>query len=139
MSNFVDVGKFHKKFGLPQFSEGKFNPAPHALTPVESNFRIGFMREELEEYIDAVEAGDIPGQADALVDLVYVALGTAHMQSFPWRRLWNEVQWANMQKERAVSAEQSKRGSTLDVIKPPGWEGPNIEGILMGQGWRRRR
>jgi len=46
--------------------------------------------------------------------------------------LWNEVQRANMSKVRASSESQSKRGSSLDVIKPEGWRGPDIQGVLDG-------
>jgi len=36
--------------------------------------------------------------------------------------LWDDVQRANMSKERATDASQSKRGSSFDVIKPAGWK-----------------
>ena len=36
------------------------------------------------------------------------------------------VHRANMLKERAKSAADSKRGSSLDIVKPPGWQPPAI-------------
>jgi predicted HAD superfamily Cof-like phosphohydrolase len=74
--------------------------------------------------------------ADALIDLVYVAMGTAHLLGLPWEALWNEVQIANMRKVRAAAdASDSKRGSAFDVVKPPGWQPPNIKRILENYGW----
>ena len=103
---------------------------PRLLTIDELKFRSKFMREEFNEFMDAAGHEDLAGMADALVDLVYVAMGTAHMMGLPWETLWSEVQRANMQKERAVRVEQSKRGSTLDVIKPDGWTPPDIQGCI---------
>lgn len=47
-----------------------------------------------------------------------------------WVELWADVQRANMSKERAVRASDSKRGSTYDVIKPAGWVPPQTEAII---------
>jgi predicted HAD superfamily Cof-like phosphohydrolase len=66
-------------------------------------------------------------QFDALIDIVYVALGTAYLQGFPWQRGWLEVQIANMAKRRAVDGEGRGTG---DIRKPEGWKAPDIEGVL---------
>ena len=47
-----------------------------------------------------------------------------------WDELWDDVQRANMSKERATKASDSKRGSTFDVIKPAGWVGPRTDEII---------
>jgi predicted HAD superfamily Cof-like phosphohydrolase len=47
-----------------------------------------------------------------------------------WDELWADVQRANMSKERATKATDSKRGSTFDVIKPAGWVGPQTDAII---------
>lgn len=134
---FGDVGNFHKKFGLPfhgEMQEGDdWNQvAPHLLDLSDNEFREKFMQEELDEYKLAVREGDLPKAADALCDLTYVALGTAHLMHVPFLRCWFEVQRANMAKERATSAEddRSKRKHSLDVVKPAGWTPPDIEGAL---------
>lgn len=45
--------------------------------------------------------------------------------------LWNDVQRANMSKERATRDDQSKRGSAaFDIIKPEGWVPPNGAQII---------
>jgi predicted HAD superfamily Cof-like phosphohydrolase len=67
---------------------------------------------------------------DALIDLNYVSLGTAHLLGYPWPGGWKEVQEANMAKRRASSASESGRGSALDVIKPEGWTPPDLGRVL---------
>lgn len=124
LSNFDDVVAFHEKFGL------KYNGPSRILPPALQQFRLNFLVEELEEYSTAVRDNDLCGAADALADLVYVALGTAYMHGFPWQQIWNEVQRANMGKVRAERAEQSTRGTTFDVIKPSGWTPPDHTAAL---------
>jgi predicted HAD superfamily Cof-like phosphohydrolase len=119
-----DVLAFHQKFGVPMPQEPSF------LGPEAFGFRMKFMQEELNEFYDDHTAGDMLKAADALVDLVYVTLGTALMMGLPWPRLWEEVQRANMAKERAKNAGESKRGTALDVIKPPGWTAPDHSAAL---------
>lgn len=120
-----DIAAFHRRFALP-------GPDAPALLPNEelTTFRVGFMKEELQEFEDAHAAGDLAEAADALIDLVYVAMGTAYMMGLPWDELWNDVQRANMTKVRALVASDSKRGTTYDVVKPPGWVPPQGAKIL---------
>lgn len=120
----ADVLAFHQKFGVPMPQEPSF------LGSEAFGFRLNFMQEELNEFYDDHTAGDMLKAADALVDLVYVTIGTALMMGLPWPRLWEEVQRANMAKERATSAGQSKRCTALDVIKPLGWIPPDHSAAL---------
>jgi len=134
VSNFTDVGKFHTKFGL---DNANTRVGPRGELPRELiDFRLRFLKEELEELTIAYATNDQEGIADALVDLVYVALGTAHLHGFPWEMLFYEVHSANMKKERATRAEDSSRGSTHDVIKPFGWTKPDVAGVLKQHGWK---
>lgn len=125
-----DINDFHKKF-VPDLTPD----FPQALSKELSDFRIGFMLEELNEYIEAVETNDLEGQLDALVDLVYVAIGTAWKQGFPFSEAWDEVQRANMSKERSTADpnKQTKRKSKYDIYKPEGWIGPDITRVLNNQ------
>lgn len=125
-TNFSDVGDFHRKFGLPVF-DGYEHDVPADLL----EFRESFLREELDEFSRGVAAGDPVQMFDALLDLVYVAMGTAHVMGFPWQEGWDEVQRSNMEKVRAQpDGSDSKRLSAYDVVKPEGWEGPKLEGVL---------
>ncbi len=76
---------------------------------------------------------DVPSLAkkfDALIDLVYVALGTAYLHGFPFDLGWRRVHEANMKKVRATNAAQSARNSTHDVVKPPGWTAPTLDDLV---------
>lgn len=121
-----DVGAFRSKFGFQTEADGP----PRLLPEIEFEIQFNHMLEELVEIREAHEAGDLAGVADGLVDLVYVALGTAQLMRLPFNELWDEVQRANMAKRRARDASESKRGDPNDVVKPEGWEGPDIEGVL---------
>ena len=85
--------------------------------------------EELAEYTQAITKKDDAGALDALVDIVYIALGTAWLFNLPFEKAWKEVQTANMKKIRAKS-KSKKRGTAFDVIKPKGWKAPNIDQIV---------
>ncbi len=128
MSNFDDVKQFHTKYDLlrPEL--------PGLLSDDVYEFRAKFLEEEVREFRDAHEQRDLATAADSLIDLVYVACGTAVMMGLPWEAIWNAVQRANMQKVRAKNAAESKtgtgRGHAQDVIKPPGWKAPNVGLIL---------
>jgi predicted HAD superfamily Cof-like phosphohydrolase len=136
MSNlFKDVGLFHEKFGLDNVKD---KIQPHSLDHSVYQFRIHFMQEELDEFVDAWANNDLPKMADALVDLVYVALGTAHLMHIPFNDVWDEVQRANMAKVRANGADdpRSTRKHTLDVVKPAGWQPPDVKAVLERFGFK---
>lgn len=66
-----DVKLFHDKFGLvTPDSFVKLDDSLHA-------FRTGFFNEELREYEDAVNEGNLPITLDSLIDLVYIISGAA--------------------------------------------------------------
>lgn len=120
MSNyFEDIKAFHDKFGL------QYDGPPRNLPDDIKAFRWKFLNEELQEYKQGLIDNDIEQQLDALIDLVYVALGTAYLSGMPFDRGWDIVQACNMAKVKAgPNGEGSKRGSPHDVIKPEGWVGP---------------
>lgn len=140
MGMMADIVQFHEKFGL------MYDGPPRILQDELYSFRFKFMHEELDEYDREQEsismmANALPSsirytnkidqclekQLDALVDLVYVVLGTAYLQFGReiFLEAWKRVHKANMAKVRAERAGDSKRGSTFDVIKPEGWTPPS--------------
>jgi predicted HAD superfamily Cof-like phosphohydrolase len=128
MSLYDDVAEFHRKFGLSTRGDG-----PPELPDEDTwDFRLKFLLEEIEEAQDAYHAGDLPKFLDALVDLVYVALGTAHLGHLPFDEAFEEVHKANMKKEKAEGSTdpRSKRAHRLDVVKPEGWRPPDLERVL---------
>lgn len=115
-----DVCEFHKKFEIPIEKYPAF-PSKELL-----EFRMKFLREEVNEFDEAVKEGNIVKAFDALIDAVYVAIGTAVIMNLPFEKGWDIVHSANMTKIRAKNASQSKRGTAFDVIKPSNWIAPDM-------------
>jgi len=131
MSYYDDRREFALKFDLPTDS------GPPTLLP-DSMFlaRYQHLQEELQEMLAAHRAGDLCEFADAVVDLVYVALGVAMFARLPFDALWAEVQAANMRRVRAddPNAPAGHRGDAQDVLKPAGWVPPDILRVLSDAG-----
>ena len=119
-----DIDSFHKKYKFEK-NEKVGIPDDNELV----NFRTSFLMEELAEYTQAITKKDAAGALDALVDIVYIALGTAWLFNLPFERAWEQVQKANMNKIRSKS-KSKKRGTSFDVIKPKGWRPPDIEQVI---------
>jgi predicted HAD superfamily Cof-like phosphohydrolase len=119
-----DVAAFCRRFRLQP------TRTPFRLSPKKMEVRLRHLNEELSELRRGVATGDDVEVIDALVDLVYVALGTAHLCGFPFTQVWDAVHAANMKKVRAARVCDSKRGSTFDVVKPKGWKKPDVAKIL---------
>ena len=120
-----DVDAFFEKFKLAYKGKPRLLPIDH------SQFRVNLLQEELREYVvhsqsRAHPTAALEGMLDSLVDLVYVALGTAHLHGFDFREAWRRVHDANMDKVRASLGRVGPRGDAqFDVIKPEGWEAPS--------------
>lgn len=116
-----DVEAFHLKYGL------EYSGPPRYLSGELREFREKFLQEELDEYMIATKPED---KLDALIDLVYVAIGTAYLHGFKFTQGWQLVHAANMQKvRRHLSTEQvqeSGRTQTFDIVKPAGWRKPDL-------------
>jgi hypothetical protein len=139
LTDFVDdIDQFHHKYGLAY--EGR----PRRLPEDIRQFRIKFLAEELCEYagvgdttreliqsaLIASAPPSIDDQFDALIDLVYVALGTSHLHGFPFAKGWARVQRANMTKVRVLRAGDSARSSVYDVIKDEKFVPPKFHDLL---------
>jgi predicted HAD superfamily Cof-like phosphohydrolase len=120
---FTCVQQFHRKFGL--------EPIGKDLPEDVSDYRLGFLQEELDELAKGYKENDREQVLDALIDLVYVALGTADLHGFDFNAGFARVHAANLRKERASSADASKRSHALDVIKPPGWAAPELRDLVL--------
>jgi len=119
MSQYKDIDDFHKKF---KFQQGKgIKSANYNF----GNWRVDFLMEEIAELTDALDNKDDVEILDALVDICYVAMGTAWLLGLPFEEAWKEVQRSNMEKIR-----QASDRSEFDVVKPEGWTAPDIKGII---------
>ena len=93
---FVDeVQEFNDTFGKPN------NYEPIIGAKKEWQFVYDFILEELEEYKEACEKGNIVGILDALCDITYVSLGNGALLHGLKGKIWKayaEVQASNMSK-----------------------------------------
>ena len=93
---FVDeVERFNKTFNKPN------NYVPTIPNKKEWQFVYDFILEELEEYKEACERGDIVEVLDALCDITYVSLGNGTMLHGLKSKIWpayQEVQASDMSK-----------------------------------------
>lgn len=119
------VEEFHATF--------KLNLASKPTADVPDNviaMRVRLLQEELDEYREAAEAGDIVAIADALTDLAYVLYGTyvTHGLQDIAVDLFNEVHRSNMSKLDAngqpIYREDGK------VIKSELFSAPNLAPIV---------
>jgi NTP pyrophosphatase (non-canonical NTP hydrolase) len=124
-----DVRELRAKFDMP------ISQTPTHLPTEILVERIECMQEELNEFSQGVDKQDLAEMADALIDLVYFAKGTAAMLGLPWEDLWEDVHRANMGKVRGVT----KRGHAVDITKPKDWVPPQTETILYEHGYRHHQ
>jgi predicted HAD superfamily Cof-like phosphohydrolase len=90
-----EVEEFNETFGKPN------NYIPTIGEKKEWMFVYDFIQEELAEYKEACEKGDIVGVLDALCDITYVSLGNGAMLHGLKGHIWKayqEVQASNMSK-----------------------------------------
>ncbi|WP_066759380.1 pyrophosphohydrolase domain-containing protein [Crocinitomix algicola] len=89
------VEKFHDSFGI----ENKYAPTAE-ISEQEGKLRYDLMREENEEYYEAVKNGDLVEIADALGDMLYILCGTIlkHGMQDKMEAVFEEIQRSNMSK-----------------------------------------
>lgn len=133
------VWQFHDKFGLgnPNGPE-PFLSDPQVPEPDVLMARSEAMMEEVLEFMQAARARDLPGMADALIDLIYFACGTLLVLGIGdilADTLFEEVHRANMGKE-AVDGDGRSGNKTKRMTKPSNWRPPQIARILEAPRWR---
>ena len=123
----TDIGEFH---GLSGDLRLLVAAMPAATKAEFLRFRINFMLEELNE----LQSATTPEAAvDAIIDMMYVGLGTLDLFGIDARKAWNAVHYANMAKTPGVNANRPNPFGFPDYIKPDGWVGPdhsNNTGVL---------
>lgn len=113
-----DVARFHYAFDAP------VRTTPTIPSEVERQLRWDLIAEEVSELGEAWQADDLVDIADALADLIYVAVGMALVYGIPLHEVWEEVQRSNMDKRGGGRREDGK------ILKPAGWEPPKIRECL---------
>lgn len=108
---------------------------PTALSRKRGLGRIEHLQEELDEFknalpIDLLSMGDLEEQADAMIDIIYIALGGLCEMGVTPGPVFNEVQRANMDKIQG-SLDKRPGNAGHDAIKPEGWHGPDIARAML--------
>ncbi len=116
------VLEFHETFG---------HPAPEQLTLLDDGrqqLRVDLIQEELDEYKEALAAGDIVAVADALGDLDYVVNGAAIEHGIVLPVITAEIHRSNMTKlgpdGKPIYREDGK------ILKGEGYEPPKLAPLL---------
>ncbi len=119
------VKLFHETYGLGVSEEMKAD-----LGTLKNELRFNLMKEENEEYLEAVQNNDIVEIADALGDMLYILCGTIleHGLQHKIEAVFDEIQRSNMSKlgedGKPIYREDGK------VMKGPNYFKPNFEEIL---------
>ena len=92
MTNFERVKEFMKTFGQEIKEKASF-PEEKIVA-----LRFDLIKEELEEFQEAIKKRDIKEIADALTDILYVTYGAGHAFGINLDKCFQEVQNSNMSK-----------------------------------------
>ena len=118
MTNFQKVKNFMETFGQevkskPSFSSDKINI-----------LRYNLIKEELDEFKQALDNKDLLEVADALTDILYVTYGAGHAFGINLDACFEEVQNSNMSKlgndKKPIYNDQGK------VMKGPNYFKPDL-------------
>lgn len=119
---FEKLWEFHTVYNCARSNTIKF---PDQAT---RDMRINILKEEWEEYLQAEKESDIVEIADALADIIYIAIGTAVSYGIPMDKIFNEVHASNMSKldenGNPIYREDGK------ILKGPNYFKPDIKGII---------
>ena len=119
------VTEFHNAFSLSVENKPKSD-----ISSEITKLRYNLMKEENEEYLEAVKSNDLIEIGDALGDMLYILCGTIISHGFQDKieALFDEIQRSNMSKlgddGKPIYREDGK------VLKGPNYFKPDIEKIL---------
>ena len=122
MTNFNSVKKFMEGFGQEVKTKSEF-PSDKILKR-----RYDLIKEELDEFAQALKDKDLKEVADSLTDILYVTYGAGHAFGIDLDKCFDEVQRSNMSKlgedGKPIYNEQGK------VMKGPKYFQPNLNKII---------
>jgi len=88
--------------------------------------RLRMIQEEVDEIRDAETGEDV---LDGLIDLAVFTIGALVLFDAEAYEAWNRVHAANMAKMPGVKPGRPNPLGLPDLIKPPGWESPRVDGL----------
>ena len=133
LSDAVEAVRRFMRAGEQTVRDNGEYPELGAFVGDEEKLRLDMLLEEVEELRDGCVKGDLTEIADALADIIYVAIGTAIFHGIPLARIFDEVHRSNIAKIVDGKVLRNKDGK---VIKPAGWKAPDVEGILWDEAKR---
>ena len=118
MTNFNSVKKFMEVFGQEVKTKAEF-PSEKII-----KLRYNLIKEELDEFEEALKDKNLKEVADALTDILYVTYGAGHAFGIDLDKCFDEVQRSNMSKlgedGKPIYNEYGK------VMKGPKYFQPNL-------------
>ena len=118
-----DIHDMQYKYGVHKWIHDNRDNTDNLRRYLE--FRIDFLREELDETDAALVSMDAEEIVDGLIDLCVVAIGTLDAFGVDPYKAWDEILRANLSKEVGVKPERPNPMGLPDLIKPDDWEGPD--------------
>ena len=122
MTNFQKVKNFMETFGQEVKSSPSFS------SPKINELRYNLIKEELDEFKQALDNDDLLEVADALTDILYVTYGAGHAFGINLDSCFQEVQNSNMSKlgnnGRPIFNDQGK------VMKGPNYFKPDLSKFI---------
>ena len=118
-----DINEMQYKYGVHMWIHDNRDNKENLRRYLE--FRIDFLREELDETEAALVSMDSEEIVDGLIDLCVVAIGTLDAFGVDPYKAWDEILRANLSKEVGVKPESPNPMGLPDLIKPEDWEGPD--------------
>ena len=122
MTNFNSVKKFMEVFGQEVKTKAEF-PSEKII-----KLRYNLIKEELDEFEEALKDKDLKEVADALTDILYVTYGAGHAFGIDLDKCFDEVQRSNMSKlgedGKPIRREDGK------ILKGPNFFEPDLENCL---------
>ena len=119
------IEDMHNYFGVHDWVNSKLDEGDMKSLKKFLEFRIQFLKEELNETEEAFNNSDPAEIVDGLIDLCVIAIGTLDAFGCDSAGAWAEVMEANMAKEPGVKASRPNPLGLPDLIKPEGWSGPD--------------
>ena len=118
MTNFDDVKKFMETFGQEVKTKVEF-PSDKIV-----KLRYDLIKEELDEFEEAIKGKNLKEIADSLTDILYVTYGAGHAFGIDLDKCFDEVQRSNMSKlgedGKPIYNDQGK------VMKGPNYFKPDL-------------
>ena len=122
MTNFSDVKKFMETFGQEVKKKAGF-PSDKIV-----KLRYDLIKEELDEFEEAIKSKNLTEVADSLTDILYVTYGAGIAFGIDLDKCFNEVQRSNMSKlgedRKPIYNEHGK------VMKGPKYFEPNLKKFI---------